>query len=93
MGTPQLANLYMTHGSAICRLLRAGRVPRPRRADAARQAASALEASSKIRAWCLGSDHPLCFATAAAHAAAVEQAKQTEAGSPLRREDHGLSRH
>ena len=69
VGTPYLANLYMAHAAALCRILRAGQIADERKAGAEEQADAALAAAGKIRATCLGADHPSFVATVAAHQA------------------------
>jgi len=71
IGTPHLAALYATHGAALCRVLRdADTLSASERAAVASAAARSLGASHRIRACCLGEEHPLAKATrsAAEHA-------------------------
>lgn len=78
-GTPHLATLYAAHAGALSRLLKAGRVPPPARADAAAQVAAALTAAARIRTTCLGPDHPLTLSTLAAAGRATTR---TDASRP-----------
>lgn len=66
IGTPHLAGLFAAHGSALGRLVASGEVAPDERAEVANAAARSLQAACKIRECCLGEQHPLSVATAAA---------------------------
>lgn len=68
LGTLGLAALYASHGSAMLRLLKGGRVPQAAEVEALGQAEQALAAACRIRKCCLGDEHPLVQLTARAHA-------------------------
>ena len=76
VGTPHLASLYASHGSALCTVLREGGLASDQeRRDVAKGALRSLTASHRIREYCLGAKHPLTVATAAA----VQHASDTSA--------------
>lgn len=76
LGTPGLAALYASHGSAMMRLLKAGRVPQAAESEALRQAEQALAAACRIRKCCLGDEHPLVRLTVKAHAEALRRKRE-----------------
>lgn len=72
LGNPQLAMLYLVHGSALQQMIKAGAVPEKGRADAARQSVAALQAAYKIQGSCYGPGHPLVRSSQRAAAEAVK---------------------
>eukprot|EP00962_Isochrysis_galbana_P015972 scaffold4564_cov126-Isochrysis_galbana.AAC.1 len=76
LGTLGLAALYASHGSAMLRLFKAGRVPQAAETEALRQAEQALAAACRIRKCCLGDEHPLAQLTAKAHADALRRRRE-----------------
>ncbi|EOD38352.1 hypothetical protein EMIHUDRAFT_454711 [Emiliania huxleyi CCMP1516] len=81
LGTPGLATLYASHGSALVRLLRAGRFSAAGSAEALGQAEQSLAAACSIRASCLGDEHPLVAATARALADVRQRRRQRAGGA------------
>ena len=81
LGTPGLATLYASHGSALARLLRAGRFSAAGSAEALGQAEQSLAAAYSIRASCLGDEHPLVAATARALADVRQRRRQRAGGA------------
>lgn len=76
LGTLGLAALYASHGSAMLRLFKNGRVPQAAETEALRQAEQALAAACRIRKCCLGDEHPLAQLTARAHADALRRRRE-----------------
>lgn len=71
-GTPHLAALYSAHGGALCRVLRVGGLSANEHEQVCVAALRSLTAAHRIRKCCLGENHPLTRATAAA----VERQRQ-----------------
>ena len=71
-GTPHLAALYSAHGGALCRVLRVGGLSANEHEQVGVAALRSLTAALRIRKCCLGENHPLTRATAAA----VERQRQ-----------------
>jgi hypothetical protein len=71
-GTPHLAALYSAHGGALCRVLRVGGLSANEHEHVCVAALRSLTAAHRIRKCCLGENHPLTRATAAA----VERQRQ-----------------
>lgn len=73
-GTPHLAALYAAHGGALCRMMLAGAgLSAEERQEVAKSSARSFTAAHRIRCCCLGEQHPLTLATAAAEDAARQR--------------------